>query len=168
MTGLNNFRSFTVQIKEEMNFSINEKESLGLIIVDVDRFKKFNDTYGHQQGDEVLKVVAKTIKESIRKTDFVARYGGEEFVVILPKTELEGTINVCEKVRANIENAKVNNINNPNEILSVTASFGAVSINYDFLKTNQDKDYKFFLEFSDKNLYLAKEGGRNKSIVSKL
>ena len=168
MTGLRNFRSFTLQIADEMKISISDKESLGLVIVDVDKFKKFNDTYGHQQGDAVLKVVAQTLKESVRKADFVARYGGEEFVVILPKTGLEGIKNVCEKIRANIENSKVLNLADPNSFLSVTASFGAVCIGYDFLKNNLDKDYKFFLEFADKNLYQAKEGGRNKSVVSKI
>ena len=168
MTGLRNFRSFTLQIVDEIKVSIREKETLGLVIVDVDRFKKFNDTYGHQQGDEVLKVVAKTLKESVRKTDFVARYGGEEFVVILPKTGLNGIINVCEKMRANLEAAKVNNINDGVGTLSVTASFGAISLSYDFLKNNLDKDYKFFLEYADKNLYQAKEGGRNQSVVTNL
>jgi len=168
MTGLRNFRSFTLQIADEMKISVSEKESLGLVIVDVDKFKKFNDTYGHQQGDEVLKVVATTLRDSVRKADFVARYGGEEFVVILPKTNLEGIKMVCEKMRSNIEAAKVKNLADPSGTLSVTASFGAVCIGYDFLKSNLDKDYKFFLEYSDKNLYQAKEGGRNQSVVSNL
>lgn len=166
MTGLRNFRSFTLQIADEMKISISEKESLGLVIVDVDKFKKFNDTYGHQQGDEVLKVVAATLKDSVRKADFCARYGGEEFVVILPKTNLEGIKNVCEKMRSNVEAAKVPDINKPGNSLSVTASFGAICITYDFLKENLDKDYKFFLEYADKNLYQAKEGGRNQSVAS--
>lgn len=168
MTGLRNFRSFTLQIADEMKISISEQESLGLVIVDVDRFKKFNDTYGHQQGDEVLKVVAHTLKDNIRKADFVARYGGEEFVVILPKTGLEGIKNVCEKMRSAVEAAKVPNINQVGTTLSVTASFGAICISHDFLKNNLDKNYKFFLEYADKNLYQAKEGGRNQSVVSNL
>jgi diguanylate cyclase (GGDEF)-like protein/PAS domain S-box-containing protein len=168
MTGLRNFRSFTLQIADEMKISVSDKESLGLVIVDVDKFKKFNDTYGHQQGDEVLKVVAKTLKDSVRKADFVARYGGEEFVVILPKTGIDGIKNVCEKMRANIEAAKVANLNDPANTLSVTASFGAICISYDFLKNNLGKEYKFFLEYADKNLYQAKEGGRNQSVVSDL
>ena len=168
MTGLRNFRSFTLQVADEMKISVNEKESMGLVIVDVDKFKKFNDTYGHQQGDEVLKVVAKTLQSSIRKADFVARYGGEEFVVILPKTNLEDIKNVCEKMRANLEAAKVPNINDGVGTLSVTASFGAICISYDFLKDNLGKEYKFFLEYADKNLYQAKEGGHNQSVVSDL
>jgi len=167
MTGLRNFRSFTLQIADEMKISINEKESMGLVIVDVDKFKKFNDTYGHQQGDEVLKVVANSLKESIRKADFLARYGGEEFVVILPKTDLRGINVVCEKMRSNIEAAQVKNINGEGT-LSVTASFGAICITYEFLKKNLDQDYKFFLEYADKNLYQAKEGGRNQTVSSYL
>lgn len=71
-------------------------------------------------------------------------------------------------MRSNIEAAKVKNLADPSGTLSVTASFGAVCIGYDFLKSNLDKDYKFFLEYSDKNLYQAKEGGRNQSVVSNL
>lgn len=168
MTGLRNFRSFTIQVATEITTSIAENNTMGLVIVDVDRFKKFNDTYGHQQGDEVLKVVAKTLRDNLRKTDFVARYGGEEFVVILPKTDMEGIAQVCEKMRSCVEAAKVENINEAGGVLSVTASFGAVCITPDFMMKNNEQDYKFFLEFSDKNLYQAKEGGRNRSVVTKL
>jgi diguanylate cyclase (GGDEF)-like protein len=168
MTGLRNFRSFTSQVVSEITSSISNHETMGLVIIDVDRFKKFNDTYGHQQGDEVLKVVAKTLKDTVRKTDFLARYGGEEFVVILPKTDLTGVELVCEKMRAQIEAAKVPNINEPGSVLSVTASFGAICITPEFMNQNNNQDYKFFLEFSDKNLYQAKEGGRNRVVASKL
>jgi diguanylate cyclase (GGDEF)-like protein len=168
MTGLRNFRSFTIQAATEITTSIAEHSSMGLVIVDVDRFKKFNDTYGHQQGDEVLKVVARTLRDTLRKTDFVARYGGEEFVVILPGADLEGITQVCEKMRSNVEAALVPNINDPGKTLSVTASFGAVCITPDFMIRNNDQDYKFFLEYADKNLYEAKEGGRNKSVVTTL
>jgi diguanylate cyclase (GGDEF)-like protein len=168
MTGLRNFRSFTIQVAMEITSSIADQEVMGLVIIDVDRFKKFNDTYGHQQGDEVLKVVAKTLKESLRKTDFVARYGGEEFVVILPKTNFEGIKRVCEKMRANIEAAKVKNLNDPATDLSVTASFGAICVSPQFMMRNNEQDYKFFLEFADKNLYQAKEGGRNQSVTTLL
>jgi diguanylate cyclase (GGDEF)-like protein len=168
MTGLRNFRSFTIQVAMEITSSIADQEVMGLVIIDVDRFKKFNDTYGHQQGDEVLKVVAKTLKESLRKTDFVARYGGEEFVVILPKTNFEGIKRVCEKMRANIEAARVKNLNEPSSDLSVTASFGAICVSPQFMMRNNEQDYKFFLEFADKNLYQAKEGGRNQSVVTHL
>lgn len=168
MTGLRNFRSFTLQVANELNNSIADQEVMGLVIIDVDRFKKFNDTYGHQQGDEVLKTVAKTLKETLRKTDFVARYGGEEFVVILPKTNALGVKAVCEKMRANIEAAKVKNLNDSSNELSVTASFGAICLSPHFMMKNIDQDYKFFLDYADKNLYQAKEGGRNQSVVTNL
>jgi diguanylate cyclase (GGDEF)-like protein len=168
MTGLKNFRCFTMEIVAELNNSLKYEQPLGLVIIDVDKFKKFNDTYGHQQGDEVLKVVAATLKNSVRKADFIGRYGGEEFVAILPKTDLEGITMVCEKMRAAIEAALVPNINDGHGTLSVTASFGAVMIGPEFLKEHMGKEYKFFLEYSDKNLYEAKEGGRNKCVVSKL
>lgn len=168
MTGLKNFRGFNLYVDEALKRAVQQKEDLGLVIIDVDKFKVFNDTYGHQQGDEVLKVVGKTLQASVRKTDFVARYGGEEFVIVLPNSSIEGIKSVCEKVRTNIQEAKVNYLAKPGEALSVSASFGGVCITSGFLTANQDKDYKFFLEHADKNLYQAKESGRNRSVVTNL
>jgi diguanylate cyclase (GGDEF)-like protein/PAS domain S-box-containing protein len=168
MTGLKNFRGFNLYVAEAMAKAIDQKENLGLVIIDVDKFKVFNDTYGHQQGDEVLKVVGKTLQSSVRKSDFVARYGGEEFVMVICDATLDGINYICEKVRANIEAAKVDDLARPGETLSVTASFGAVCITSNFLTANKDQDYKFFLEYADKNLYGAKEAGRNRSVVSTL
>lgn len=168
MTGLRNFRGFNLKVAEEIKIAIERKENLGLVIIDVDKFKLFNDTYGHQQGDEVLKSVGKALQASVRRNDFVARYGGEEFVMILPNTNLEGVLIVSEKVRLSIQNTQVTNINNVGQFLSVTASFGAICISSEYLKANLDKDYKFFLEYADKNLYQAKEGGRNRSVASML
>ncbi len=168
MTGLKNFRGFNLKVAEEMKMAIERKENLGLVIIDVDKFKIFNDTYGHQQGDEVLKSVGQALQSSVRRNDFVARYGGEEFVMILPNTNLEGVIKVSEKVRMCIQMTQVPNINDLGTFLSVTASFGAICISSEFLLANQDKGYKFFLEYADKNLYKAKESGRNRSEASVL
>ena len=165
MTGLKNFRGFNLHVVEAMKKAMEQKENLGLVIIDVDKFKVFNDTYGHQQGDEVLKVVGKTLQASVRKTDFVARYGGEEFVMVIREANIEDVKNICEKVRSNIQAANVDYLAKPGQTLSVTASFGAICITSDFLIANKDQDYKFFLEYADKNLYEAKEAGRNRTVV---
>ena len=166
MTGLPNFRSFQNNIVEELNNCIKTNSSLGLIILDVDKFKVFNDTYGHQQGDEVLRYVAKALVGAVRKTDKVARYGGEEFVMILPDTNAEGVKFACEKVRAAIETTQVPYLAKNEEFLSVTSSFGGVCIEPSKLKESGVTDFKVFVESADKNLYKAKENGRNCSIVS--
>lgn len=168
MTGLKNFRGFNLHVVEEMKKAIDRKLSLGLVIIDVDKFKVFNDTYGHQQGDEVLKVVGRTLQSSVRKNDFVARYGGEEFVMVITDATEDGVKNVCEKVRQNIQAAQVEYLGHPGQTLSVTASFGGICISAGFLHQNRTQDYKFFLEYADKNLYEAKEQGRNRSVVTTL
>lgn len=168
MTGLKNHRAFKEEITRQILMCGRNKTNLGLILIDVDHFKKFNDTYGHQQGDEVLKTVGKTLLTAARKTDFVARYGGEEFVVVAPETNGDGIRNLCEKLRAAIETAKVENLGQPNQALSVTASFGGLSIDGASLKSEQDKDYRPFVEICDKNLYSSKKSGRNQSTVSEI
>jgi diguanylate cyclase (GGDEF)-like protein/PAS domain S-box-containing protein len=166
MTGLPNFRSFQNNVVEELNNCLKTNSPLGLVILDVDKFKVFNDTYGHQQGDEVLRYVAKALKGAVRKTDKVARYGGEEFVMILPDTNKEGVKIACEKVRVAIETTQVPYLAKDGEILSVTSSFGGVCIEPGKLKESGVTDFKVFVESADKNLYEAKESGRNCSIVS--
>lgn len=166
MTGLPNFRSFQSNIVEELNNCIQKKTPLGLVIMDVDKFKVFNDTYGHQQGDEVLRYVAKALQSGVRGSDKVARYGGEEFVMILPDTPLAGVRVACEKVRKNIEETQVPYLAKEGEVLSVTSSFGGVCIEPEKLKESGVTDFKIFVENADQNLYEAKEGGRNCSVVS--
>jgi len=167
MTGLNNYRSFSNSFKSEVQRSFRYGYELGLVICDIDFFKKFNDTYGHQQGDEVLRAVASTLKKCIRTSDFVARYGGEEFVIFLPQTDLEGIRVVMEKVRQGVENCLVEDINNPENNLSVTLSLGGISIDKSDTNLGSDCDIKPFVESADRNLYQAKESGRNCCIVSK-
>lgn len=166
MTGLPNFRSFQNNIVEELNNCLKMNSPLGLVILDVDKFKVFNDTYGHQQGDEVLRYVAKALEGGVRKTDKVARYGGEEFVMILPDTNKEGIKVACEKVRQAIESTQVPYLAKDGETLSVTSSFGGVCIEPGKLQESGVTDFKVFVENADKNLYQAKESGRNCSVVS--
>lgn len=133
-------------------------EKLSILLMDIDCFKKINDIYGHQIGDLVLKNAAKNIAGLIRKSDIVARYGGEEFVVLLPKTGIDGAKDLAEKIRGTIENAFVEYADSYRKLqLKVTISIGTAEL-------QKDDDTNSFVEKADKNLYIAKETGRNKVV----
>jgi len=102
LTGLNNHRCFQDQLQLEIKRMARTGECLSMLIIDIDDFKKLNDTYGHAAGDEFLKQLARILKESVRDTDLLARYGGEEFVIITPGTELEGATILAEKLRMKV------------------------------------------------------------------
>ncbi len=161
MTKLKNFRAFAENIVAELRRTKRYGNKFGLVILDVDHFKKFNDTYGHQQGDEVLRYVARALERSVRDSDFVARYGGEEFVAILPEVDIPSAQIVCERIRTNIAESKVPKLDEAGVFLSVNVSVGCVLISKDDLKTWEGGDFKIFVEAADKNLYKCKENGRN-------
>ena len=127
-------------------------------MTDIDHFKKFNDTYGHQTGDEVLKAVANIIKESVRKSDVAARYGGEELALILQETGKKGTNLVEENIRRKIESKE---LNYGGEKIKITISIGV----YTFDTTDalcKDDDVEVAVKKADKSLYYSKEKGRNR------
>ncbi|MFN8369860.1 MAG: sensor domain-containing diguanylate cyclase [Bacteriovoracaceae bacterium] len=161
MTKLKNFRAFAENIVAELRRTKRYGNKFGLVILDVDHFKKFNDTYGHQQGDEVLRFVARALEKSVRDSDFVARYGGEEFVAILPEVDIPSAQIVCERIRTNIANEKVPKLDEKGVFLSVHVSVGCVLISKEDLKSWEGPDFKMFVEAADKNLYKCKENGRN-------
>lgn len=130
------------------------RHPLSFIIIDVDKFKSVNDTYGHQVGDSVLKDVAKIIKQNVRQSDIAGRWGGEEFVVICPNTDLNGGKILAEKLRKALEAHTFDTVGRK------TASFG-VSL---FREEDDDKD---FVGRADEALYVAKETGRNKVCTEK-
>ncbi len=164
LTGLSNFRAFKERVVEILLLTKRHNRTMGIALVDVDHFKKFNDTYGHQQGDEVLKLVGKTLFDTVRRSDFVARYGGEEFVIIMPETDEAGVEQASEKLRIAVENTKVPHLTNSNELLSVTISVGVVYI--DGQNLPDDLNYQEYIELCDKNLYTAKKKGRNCTVAS--
>jgi diguanylate cyclase (GGDEF)-like protein len=125
------------------------------LILDIDNFKSFNDKYGHQTGDVVLKKVAKIMSETLRKSDTIARYGGEEFVIVLPETNISGAQVVGEKVRKAIENCEIEYGEDATKALKVTVSVGGAEF-------NQGEDRMSLIERADKNLYKAKANGRNR------
>ena len=158
LTNIPNRRYFDNRINSEWKRAIREKADISILMIDVDHFKKFNDTYGHQQGDVVLKEVASTVKSTLKRpTDIVARWGGEEFVVLLINTEISGAVTVAEQIRENIQNLQVLNIADADTPLHVTVSIGASSIAPSITNLIEDT-----VGAADKALYDAKESGRNR------
>lgn len=149
LTGLLNRRAFEEAILEEMRLSRLQAEPLSLLLIDVDRFKKINDDFGHLVGDEVLRQVGAALKASSRSGDFVCRYGGEEFAVVLRKLGLHGAEVIAERLRGQVEAIQ----GLPHEV-SVTVSIG-VSV------LDSGDTVETFLQRSDDALYSAKRSGRN-------
>lgn len=153
LTGLFNIRYFKLLLETEIMMAKSDPTKVFTIIMsDVDHFKKFNDTYGHQVGDLVLKEVANALKNSVRSSDIVARYGGEEMIILLRGTPLKNGLIVAEKVRKNIEDSIVKDRNNT---YKVTASLGVATY-----KPNDNVD--LIIKRADDGLYQAKESGRNR------
>ncbi len=148
LTGLKNHRVFQERLAEEFGRAIRYGTSLSLVMLDVDLFKQFNDTFGHPAGDEVLKAVAGLLQSAVRECDFVARYGGEEFALILPLTDGEGAFVIAERCRTAIEAAAWDK-------RPVTASFGVASLSLAM------PGYTALLADADELLYVAKADGRN-------
>ena len=162
LTRLNNRHQFAHRLKQETSTAKRQNTSLCCIMLDIDYFKKVNDTYGHAVGDNVLKTVANVIRKEIRESDIASRYGGEEFTILTPNTNLEEAVLVANRLRAQIEKKKINieefKIEGVKEI-SVTISVGVSQFN----KKNAEPDTLY--QEADKALYAAKEGGRNRVIV---
>jgi two-component system, chemotaxis family, response regulator WspR len=156
LTNLSNRGSFDQHLTLEWQKHVENKIWLSLIMIDVDYFKAFNDTYGHQAGDNCLIRIAETISNSLhRPTDFVARYGGEEFVVLLPQTDAGGAVEVAEKIRKAV--SKVNIKRGPDE--HVTISCGVATS-----MQNSKSSAEELLKAADLALYAAKKSGRNKVV----
>ncbi len=156
LTGIPNRRRFDECLEMEWKRAEREASYLSLIMIDIDHFKAFNDNYGHQAGDDCLKMVATTLVNSVKRAaDCVARYGGEEFACILPVTDIQGAAQVGESMRQDIELLRIDHASS--EVANhVTISLGAASI-----IPVRDKSRLSLLEAADQCLYQAKEEGRN-------
>lgn len=150
-------RYFQAWLESEYPRVKRYKSDLSLIMFDIDHFKKFNDTYGHQAGDYVLQEVARVAKESARKSDILARYGGEEFVIACPETSPDKAKNLAERVRQAVESHAFEWEEQP---LKVTISVGVASFAAD-----PEDDANRFLKDADLALYASKEQGRNRVTV---
>jgi diguanylate cyclase len=135
-------------------------QPLCLMLVDIDYFKKFNDTYGHQTGDQVLRLVAMTLKSNIKGKDLAARYGGEEFAAILPYTDLEGAVIAAENIRKAIQAKELLKRSTNEKLGRITASFGVAIFHAEDTAAS-------LIERADQCLYAAKHAGRNR-VVSEL
>jgi len=153
LTGVANRRQFDVTLANEFNRAKRERHSLGLLMIDVDHFKKYNDTYGHPAGDVCLQKIGKLIKMN-RPGDLSARYGGEEFAILLPNTDLKGAISVAEKICADVRALNIPHGKNPTGIVTVSVGVQATVPT----KTCNLLD---LVSAADKALYTAKARGRN-------
>jgi diguanylate cyclase (GGDEF)-like protein len=155
LTGVHNRRSIMDMLAREAARTIRHGPPLSLVILDLDHFKRVNDTWGHPTGDLVLKEAANVIRNTIRIDDAVGRYGGEEFMILLPETELSGALALVERCRHNLAETKIKAENG--DIISVSGSFGLAS-NRELDGFNAD----LLIKAADAALYRAKEGGRNR------
>jgi diguanylate cyclase len=154
LTGIYNRRAFNQKLAEEL---ADKKKNLSIIMIDIDHFKRLNDTYGHLTGDKVLKFVASLIGKNIRGQDYLARFGGEEFVIILPETPLEKALCVANNIRSYLSKQKLYDSSNDEQLGRLTLSMGVS------FRTATDNTEKL-IGRADKCLYLAKSQGRNKAI----
>lgn len=157
-----NRKAFDTRLKEAMDEARQSGSELTLLMLDVDHFKKFNDTYGHLIGDEVLKIVARALTDSVKGMDTVARYGGEEFAVILPKTPVGGGMIVGEAIRRTIANRELKRRDTGENYGQVTVSIGVGC----FRKATDSAES--LIARADEALYRAKKSGRNKVVQENL
>lgn len=161
LTGLNNRRQFEVRLGQEIATAERQEKPLCAMMLDIDFFKKVNDSYGHVAGDCVLKAVSGVIKAQLREYDIASRYGGEEFSILLPFTTIEEAFIVAQRLRQAVENTSVGIPNDQGEIymnISVTISVGV----YQYREGDTGQA---LYESADKALYQAKTHGRNKVVV---
>jgi len=154
LTGLYNHRYFHEQLSKDFLRARRYHEFLSCVMLDIDHFKKFNDTYGHQTGDVVLSTLGHVIEDSIRDSDLAARYGGEEFALVLYHTDGPGAFHVAERLRQMVESHEVRD---KDSVLHVTISIGVSTF-----PSEKIRDSKELIECADKALYKAKENGRNR------
>lgn len=156
LTGVFNRRHFEEVFDYELARANRYRFNISVAMVDIDDFKDVNDTYGHQVGDEVLRMVAQQMRDAVRKSDTVARYGGEEFVIILPHTSERGAVAVAEKVRKHIENRIT--VSGKAQV-KVTVSLGIST------KTEKQMTMKDMVAFADAALYAAKHQGKDRTVA---
>ena len=157
LTEVANRRRFDECLNLEWRRAARNKNQLALLLLDIDHFKSYNDTYGHQMGDECLKLVAQEIKRYLRRpSDLVSRYGGEEFAVILPETPSYSAFSLAERIWSGIANLNV--------IHAGSASLGYLTVSIGIATTIPDGTHQMskLIENADKNLYKAKSEGRNR------
>jgi len=154
LTGLHNRRFFDMRLSEECRLAERHNLPLSMLLMDVDFFKRINDTYGHPAGDKVLVELGRVVPRNLRQSDCMARYGGEEFVILLPLTNLQGAIAKAEEIRLAIKEMAIEL--ETGEVLRITASLGAAQ-----LGAPHCSDQDALVAGADHGVYEAKERGRD-------
>ena len=157
LTGLYNRRYFNEVSQNIIYVSKRQNKNCSVMMLDIDKFKNINDTYGHDVGDEVIKALSHILLKSVRKSDIVSRFGGEEFALLLPFTDKNNAAIIAQKIRKNVQNHKIKTKND--DIVQFTVSIGVDSI------LNTDESIEDALRRADDALYIAKRGGRNRVIL---
>ena len=158
LTGLPNRRAFNNRLSSDWGRTLREKGSISVLAVDIDRFKKYNDSFGHQQGDVALQAISALFSQSLKRPgDFVSRWGGEEFIILLPNTDARGAFDVAEQVRASIQEMVISAIEKKAQKITVSIGVNTIS-------PVQEDDVEDFISKADKALYTAKKEGRNKVV----
>jgi diguanylate cyclase (GGDEF)-like protein len=159
LTNLFNRRHFEERLSAETQKAFESESNLSMIMVDIDHFKKVNDTFGHDGGDKVLRGIASLLKNSVRQHDTVARYGGEEFVLLLPGAPLDPTNMVAERIRRSVENTS---FDMGQTQIHITISLGISNFPIHRMKSKEE-----LVKMADLALYEAKKGGRNRVCIFK-
>lgn len=155
LTGVANRKAFDRGLEALMRQTREEEMALTLLLVDIDHFKQFNDKFGHLIGDEVLKIVARSLTDTVRGKDLVARYGGEEFAVLLPSTPVGGAMIVAESIRKTIAGRELKRKDNGD-------NYGALTVSIGVAQFRADEDAEILIKRADDALYRSKKAGRNR------
>lgn len=159
LTGTLNRRGFEMQFSRLLAERETAQAGISLIMLDIDHFKKINDTHGHLFGDKVIRGVAEVLKANVKGKDAIARLGGEEFGVLLPETSLSGARVLADKIRQMVEKGRIRRQDGKDEIGGITISLGVAEL-------NPNEDTTAFLNRADKALYISKENGRNRVSIA--
>lgn len=158
LTGLLNRKAFDQEIDRLVDISKKDKDHVfTMILLDIDHFKQFNDNFGHQVGDQVLRLVARTLKDGVKGRDIAVRYGGEEFAVLLPETNIQGGLKVAEILRREVANKEIINRATGKKIAKITLSAGVSQF-------FPDESIEDLIDRVDRALYKAKSSGRNQVV----
>ncbi|HYD18004.1 MAG TPA: GGDEF domain-containing protein [Patescibacteria group bacterium] len=159
LTGISNRKAFDLAIAQGIDISTEENTPFVLMLLDIDHFKKFNDVYGHQTGDQVLRLVARTLVSNIKGQDMAARYGGEEFAILLPSTPIEAGMKVADALRRHVEQKELVN-------KSTNEKLGTITISIGIAQYKAGESITEFIDRADAALYQAKGAGRNRVMAA--
>lgn len=165
LTGVNNRRYIEQRMQEEISRAQRERSALSCLFIDIDHFKRVNDKFGHQSGDDVLREVATRIKKELRLSDSLGRYGGEEFIVLLTQATVHDAARIAERIRASVAQHAIE-IAGADEALQITVSIGAAAQSPPDRSIPADAARQKLVARADEALYRAKESGRNRVVLA--